>query len=130
MDEQLLPLLDLVPTHSADTVLRELSEQLRTRTDEELTALRTLHDAAGLPAENPHKGMPMPGMVTPEQVTEAAATTGDTFDTLARTHLSAHAKQCANLIGSLLKTDSPPQVVTLAGVMRTNAEFVLTTLEK
>ncbi|MEU4688875.1 DUF305 domain-containing protein [Actinoplanes sp. NPDC023714] len=128
MDEQLLPLLDLVPAHGADAALGDLSTQLGTRTHEGLTELRRLHDAAGLPAENPHKGMPMPGMVTPEQVTAAAATTGPAFDALLRTHLAAHFEQSANLIDSLLKTDSPPEIVALAGTRKATAEFALDSL--
>ncbi|MEU4564252.1 DUF305 domain-containing protein [Actinoplanes sp. NPDC023936] len=125
MDEQLLPLLDLAASRAARPALRELAAQVRTRTQKELAALRRLHDAAGLPAENPHKGMPMPGMVTPEQVAEAAAATGAAFDTLVRTHLEAHLTQCVHLIGSLLKTGSAPQVVTVADTMKANAEYAL-----
>lgn len=125
MDEQLLPLLDLTPSRTASPALRELTEQVRTRTHKELAALRELHDAAGLPAGNPHQGMPMPGMVMPEQITEAAATTGAAFDALIRGHLEAHLRQCLNLIGSLLKNGSPQQVVTVANTMKATAEYAL-----
>ena len=82
MGEELLPLLDLAPSRSRDAEVRALAADAKALHLTELAALYELHAAAGLPSENPHKGMPMPGMVTPEQVAAASASTGPAFDEL------------------------------------------------
>lgn len=125
MAEEVLPLLDLVPSHGSDSRLKQLSAQVRTQITEELVALRALHAAAGLPARNPHKGMPMPGMVTPGQVTEAAAASGARFDALVREHLAAHLRQSTSLVKSLRKTNSAPPVAAVAERIREHHEFAL-----
>ncbi|MFB9360274.1 DUF305 domain-containing protein [Actinoplanes nipponensis] len=114
MDEQLLPLLALAPGRGADAGLRALAADVRAGHEQELTVLRALHDQAGLPAENPHEGMPMPGMVTPEQVTEAAAARGPAFDELLARHLRAHLEQGVRLAGSEQRAGVEPQTRTLA----------------
>jgi hypothetical protein len=100
MDEELLPLLGLAPARARQPALRTLAAELTAFHQQELVALRELHRLAGLPAENPHKGMPMPGMVTPAQVTEAAATSGAGFDRLLVRHLRAHLEQGVRLASS------------------------------
>ena len=114
MDEELLPLLELAPTHASDAGLRALAAEVRAGHEQELDVLRRLHDQAGLPAENPHKGMPMPGMVTPEQVTAAAAAKGAAFDTLLTGHLRAHLEQGVKLALSEQKAGVEPQTKALA----------------
>jgi uncharacterized protein (DUF305 family) len=100
LDEQLLPLLDLAPTHAAKPALKATAAQVKAFTDDELTTLRALHDEARLPAQNPHEGMTMPGMVTPEQVAAAAELTGAAFDTELVTRLRDHLKQGESLAHS------------------------------
>ncbi|TWG12245.1 DUF305 domain-containing protein [Actinoplanes teichomyceticus] len=100
MDEELLPLLDLAPANAADPALRRVAEQVRALTVAELDTLRRLHDEAGLPSANPHKGMPMPGMVTPSLVAEAATRRGPGFDRLLATSLREHLRQGRQLAGS------------------------------
>lgn len=114
MNEELLPLLDLAPSHGADAGLRTLAAEVKAGHEQELVALRRLHDQAKLPSENPHKGMPMPGMVTPEQVTAAAATQGAAFDKLLAGHLRAHFDQGVMLAGSEEKAGVEPQTKALA----------------
>jgi uncharacterized protein (DUF305 family) len=114
MNEELLPLLDLAPTRSADPGLRALAAEVKTGHEQELEVLRRLHDQAKLPSANPHKGMPMPGMVTPEQVTAAAATKGAAFDKLLSGHLRAHFDQGVMLAGSEEKAGVEPQTKALA----------------
>jgi uncharacterized protein (DUF305 family) len=117
MAEELLPLLDLAPTRSRDARVKELSAQVKALHERELAALYQLHDAAGLPAENPHKGMPMPGMVTPEQVAAAAAASGPTFDRLLREHLAEHVAQGLRLATSEQKSGVEPRTRALAAQM-------------
>lgn len=100
MDEELLPLLALAPARTRHPALRTLAAEVTAFHQAELTELRELHRLAGLPAENPHRGMPMPGMVTPAQVTEAAATSGPGFDRLLARHLRAHLEQGVRLADS------------------------------
>jgi hypothetical protein len=112
MGEQLLPLLDLV---GADSTLFQISTQVRAFTEAELTELRQLHGEAGLPAENPHKGMPMPGMVMPSDVTAAAAAArGPEFDALLRKHLRAHLEQGQKLAESERAAGLEPRTTALA----------------
>ncbi|WP_305782316.1 DUF305 domain-containing protein [Symbioplanes lichenis] len=113
MDEELLPLLALVPERGGARV-KALSAEVSSFHEQELTALRALHDQAQLPAENPHKGMPMPGMVTPEQVTAAGRVRGAAFDTLIVGHLRAHFEQGVNLAESERKAGVEPQTKALA----------------
>ncbi|MFI7599481.1 DUF305 domain-containing protein [Actinoplanes sp. NPDC049681] len=130
MDEELLPLLALVPANGADARLQDLSDRVGAVHERELAALRGLHDQAGLPAENPHKGMPMPGMVTPQQVTEAAATRGPAFDTLVVRHLTAHLDQGVKLAESERRSGVEPRTRTLAGQMIENRRTYLRELRE
>ena len=114
MNEEMLPLLDLVPTHSSDAEVKALAASVRALHDQELVTLHELHDQAKLPAENPHKGMPMPGMVTPEQVVQAAAVRGPAFDKLVIRHLRAHFEQGVKLAGSEVRAGVEPRTKALA----------------
>ncbi|WP_306208278.1 DUF305 domain-containing protein [Actinoplanes sp. RD1] len=113
MDEELLPLLALVPERGGAGV-KELSAEVSSFHEQELTVLRALHDQAQLPAENPHKGMPMPGMVTPEQVTAAGKVRGAAFDALVTEQLRAHLEQGVSLAESERKAGVEPQTKALA----------------
>ena len=115
MNEEVLPLLDLAPARGSDPALRALAAEVRAGHQQELDTLRSLHEQAKLPSENPHKGMPMPGMVTPELVTEAAAATGAAFDKLLIRHLRAHLEQGVRLAESEQKAGVEPGARSLAG---------------
>jgi uncharacterized protein (DUF305 family) len=122
MDEELLPLLELVPARSGSSNVQALALQVKGFTTAELTTLRALHDQAGLPSENPHEGMPMPGMVTPELMTEASALTGKQFDSLAFKAIQGHLDQSEDLAGSEDKSGVEPQTRALAlQIIRTRA---------
>lgn len=114
MDEQLLPLLALAPGKAASDDVRAYAAGVQTFTTTELASLRQLHDQAKLPSENPHEGMPMPGMVTPEQVSEARAASGAAFDKLLLKHVRAHLEQGTSLAGSEEKAGVEPQTLALA----------------
>jgi uncharacterized protein (DUF305 family) len=130
MNEELLPLLDLAPGHSRDAAVQQLAAQVRAGHEDELGVLRGLHDQARLPAENPHKGMPMPGMVTPDQVTEATAVSGPAFDKLLLQHLKAHFDQGVRLADSEEKAGVEPQTKALAARVRQSRESFLAALPK
>ncbi|WP_250033384.1 DUF305 domain-containing protein [Paractinoplanes maris] len=114
MDEQLLPLLELVPKRTRTPATLAMTTQVKAFTDAELSILRQLHARAGLPDENPHEGMPMPGMVTPEQVTEATSLAGPAFDETATKLIKAHLQQSQDLARSEDKSGIEPQTRDLA----------------
>lgn len=114
MDEQLLPLLALAPQHGADPAVTALTARVRTSTEAELAALRSLRDEAGLPAQNPHEGMPMPGMVTADQVARAAKLTGPPFDAFTRQELAEVSRQGRSLAESEQRNGVEPRTRALA----------------
>jgi hypothetical protein len=97
MEEQMNPLLDLAPQRAADPAVKVLAIQVRAFTDTELPVLRQLHDQAGLPAQNPHEGMLMPGMVTAAEVAGAATLSGGEFDALTVRWVKEYLEQGVNL---------------------------------
>ena len=123
MDEQLEPLLALVPQRSRDAKVQALGKRVQAFTDAELSELRALHDEAGLPAKNPHEGMPMPGVVSADTVKKAAALSGAAFDKLALEQISGHLKQGQNLAESEEKAGTEQRTRALASdVIETRTE--------
>ena len=114
MDEQLLPLLTLAPERGGDPTVTALAGQVRTFTETELAALRSLHDEAGLPAQNPHEGMTMPGMVTADEVAQAAKLTGRPFDAFARQKIAEASRQGKSLAESEQRYGVEPRTRALA----------------
>jgi uncharacterized protein (DUF305 family) len=130
MDEQLLPLLQLVPDRSGSAAVQALATQVKAFTDAELSTLHQLRDRAGLPPGNPHEGMPMPGMVQAGQVAEAAKLVGPEFDTFVVTQIKGHLDQSQSLARSEDQSGVEAQTRSLAlQVLRTRTE-ALSTLKK
>ena len=128
MDEELQPLLALAPQgHNPDVLA--LAAQVTAFTGTELAALRALHDQAGLPAENPHEGMPMPGMVTPDLVKQAAALRGAAFDTLLVKQIRAHLEQGSKLAESESKAGIEAQTLALAAQVIATRTKILPTIK-
>jgi uncharacterized protein (DUF305 family) len=125
MDEELLPLLALTPQQTRNPDVVALSAQVTAFTGTELASLRALHDQAGLPAENPHEGMPMPGMVTPDLVKKAATLRDAAFDTLLVKQIRAHLEQGSKLAESESKAGIESQTLALAArVIATRTEVL------
>jgi uncharacterized protein (DUF305 family) len=114
MDEQLLPLLELAPTHGANPAVRSLAAEVKAFHADELGSLRQLRDQAKLPTENPHEGMLMPGMVSAEEVAKAKTATAAAFDALLLKDLRAHFEQGVSLATSERKAGVEPQTLALA----------------
>jgi hypothetical protein len=114
MDEQLLPLLKLVPERGRDRTAVALAAQVETVTGTELATLRALHDQAGLPAQNPHEGMPMPGMVTSPDLARARTLTGAGFDRFATGKVHEYLEQGLRLAGSEAQAGAEPRTLALA----------------
>jgi uncharacterized protein (DUF305 family) len=130
MDEQVLPLLNLVPTRSGDPDVQALALQVKAFTEAELSMLRQLHIEAGLPAANPYKETTMPGMVTTEQVTKAAEMSGVAFDQIAVQQIKAHLEEGQNLARSEDKSGVEPQTRGLALQVLRTRQHALSTLQK
>ena len=128
MDEEMLPLLELVPERSGSSDVQALAAQVQAFTNAELSEFRALHDQAGLPAVNPHKGMPMPGMVTPSDVTAAAALGTKEFDALLREHLVAHLEQGRKLAESERTAGVEPRTTALAARISETRQATLSVL--
>jgi len=123
MDEQVQPLLDLVPSHSRDPKVQALGVQVQAVAKAELATLRSLHDQAGLPAANPHEGMPMPGVVTIDKVNQAARLSGTTFDAVAVEQIRGYLEHGIDLAQSEQKSGAEAQTRALAlNVIRTRTE--------
>ncbi|GIE92890.1 DUF305 domain-containing protein [Paractinoplanes rishiriensis] len=130
MDESLLPLLELVPSRSGSPDVQAVALQVQAFTEAELSALRELHAQAGLPRVNPHKSMPMPGMVTPDQVSKAAKATGEEFDTLVLRALEEHLTQSRQLAGSEENSGAEPQTRALALQVIRTRDAALATIKE
>ncbi|GAA4261977.1 DUF305 domain-containing protein [Dactylosporangium darangshiense] len=115
MDEQLLPLLDLVRDRAADPALVSLAGDLRGVYDGELPRLRALSDQAGLPKDNPHKGHKMPGLVDADTLSALRSDSGAGFEQRAVACLREHLAQLANLATSEIANGTSPTVKSLAG---------------
>jgi hypothetical protein len=112
MDEQLVPML--VDSHTGSATVRELGKKADALTKSELVELRRLHDQAALPAENPHKGMEMPGMVSSSQITHAGALREADFDNYFKKCLRDHLDQTGRLALGEKSSGKEPQTVSLA----------------
>ncbi|MFC4063390.1 DUF305 domain-containing protein [Actinoplanes subglobosus] len=114
MHEQVVPLLDVVPAHTGTAATRDLAARVRVFTEAELPELRALHELAGLPAENPHVGMPMPGMVTEPELAEMTALTGPAFDAAATAKIGEAVEQAITLARSEQQNGTDPRTRALA----------------
>lgn len=114
MDEQLLPVLDLVSRRSADPALTRLAAQLRPRYTSELEQLKALRAKAGLDSANPHAGHRMPGLVDADTLAAIDAAAGAEFDRKAAACLREHLDQLASLARSELSNGTSGSVKDLA----------------
>ncbi|WP_432824933.1 DUF305 domain-containing protein [Dactylosporangium sp. CA-092794] len=120
MDEQLLPVLDLVRERSADPGLVGLAGDLRGVYDAELPRLRGLSAAAKLPSDNPHKGHKMPGLVDADRLAAMRAASGADFERQATDCLREHLDQLARLAGAEVANGTSPSVKDLARQVEQN----------
>jgi hypothetical protein len=114
MNEQVVPLLDAVPGHTDGAAARDLAARVRVWTEAELPELRALHALAGLPAENPHVGMPMPGMVTETELSAMTELSGPAFDAAATGKLGEVVAQAITLASSERENGTDPRTRALA----------------
>ncbi|WP_164465856.1 DUF305 domain-containing protein [Actinoplanes teichomyceticus] len=126
LNEQLVPLLDAIPQHTSTPAVTDLAARVRTFTEAELPTLRALHDRAGLPADNPHVGMPMPGMVTATELAAMTKLSGTDFDTAAVHQLRESVEQGMTLARGEQEHGADQETRDLAGaVLRARAPLVV-----
>ncbi|MET7426616.1 DUF305 domain-containing protein [Dactylosporangium sp. NPDC005555] len=114
MDEQLLPVLDLVPRRTADQALIRLAADLRARYTSEIQQLKALRARAGLDESNPHAGHRMPGLVDAESLATIGGTDGAEFELKVAECLRTHLDQLASLARSELTNGTSAAVKDLA----------------
>ena len=70
--EQALTMAAMAPTHGASERVQLLAKKVDLSQRDEIAAMTRWLQARGLPlhGEHHHAGMPMPGMLTPEQLAE------------------------------------------------------------
>jgi len=125
MEEQILPLLTLVPTRGGDPAAAALAARVKTVTETELGTLRALHDEAGLPAQNQHEGMPMPGMVTPQDLAQTDTLAGAAFDKVADAKIHEYLEQGLELAHSEAQAGAEPRTLALASSITDNRRRLL-----
>ncbi|MFJ6167799.1 DUF305 domain-containing protein [Micromonospora orduensis] len=125
MTQRLLPVLDLVPTHTADPAWRRLAAQIRTGRSADLTRSRQLLADSGAPATNPHEGHDMPGMITADELAALRSATGRPFHLLLAAHLRAHLTQSVRVATAEQQGGVHPGTTAMAAaVVRTgNADL-------
>ena len=114
MDEQLLPVLDLVRQRSADPALVGLAETLRSRYTSEIEQLKALRARAGLDASNPHAGHRMPGLVDADTLAAIGGAGGGEFERQVAECLRTHLGQLASLARSEVTNGTSAAVKDLA----------------
>jgi uncharacterized protein (DUF305 family) len=117
MDERVLPLLDLGAAQGHSLAIRRLARQLRDAHVAELTRLRETLRLSGLPADNPHTGHDMPGMIIAAELTRLRAAEGAAFDALFTGHLDAHLRQSLSVTRSEQISGADPGVKALAAAI-------------
>jgi len=114
MNDQLQPLLRLVPEHTRDAAMTGLCARLQSAVVTETATLHRLHDRAGLPAQNPHEGMTMPGLIPADAVTRAAALSGPSFDAALAAQLKPYLQQSRRLAEDERRAGTDPETRALA----------------
>lgn len=117
MDEQLLPVLDLLAQRAGEPELATVAVELRAVYDAELPKLRALGQQAGIPADNPHRGHKMPGLVDADRLASIRGASGAEFERQAVDCLREHLDQLAGLARSELQNGTSPAVKALAGTV-------------
>ncbi|NMO53158.1 DUF305 domain-containing protein [Actinoplanes sp. TBRC 11911] len=125
MNDQVLPLLALVPARSGEPALTKLSAEVQASATAGLTTLHSLHDRAGLPSANPHEGMLMPGLIPADEVTRLATLTGPGFDRAVGEQLRTYLEQSRRLAQDEQKAGTDPDTRALATRIATDCDAAL-----
>jgi uncharacterized protein (DUF305 family) len=110
---QALEMTALIADRSAREEMKRLGQRISVSQEDEIDMMRTWLRARGqeVPSEHAHhthEGM-MPGMLTPEQMAELTAATGDRFDQLFLKYMIQHHEGALTMVDELFKTPGAGQ---------------------
>jgi uncharacterized protein (DUF305 family) len=115
MDEQVMAMVELAPSHAAASAVRQLAQRISADCAAELTSLDGLLRSAGQdPGVNVHEGHHMPGMMTSDELTSLGESEGAAFDRLFLRRLREHGEQAALLAALESRSGSDPATRALA----------------
>ncbi|WP_327287486.1 DUF305 domain-containing protein [Streptomyces sp. NBC_01198] len=115
MDEQVMAMVQLAPSHAAAPAVRQLAQRISPDVAAELASLDGLLRSAGQdPAVNVHEGHHMPGMMTVDELTSLGESQGAAFDRLFLRRLRDHGEQAARLAALEGQAGSDPASRALA----------------
>jgi uncharacterized protein (DUF305 family) len=115
MDDQVMAMVELAPTHAAAPAVRQLAQRIGPGCTAELTSLGGLLTRAGQdPGVNVHEGHHMPGMMTADELKTLGESGGAAFDRLFLLRLREHGEQAARLAASESRAGTDPAARALA----------------
>jgi uncharacterized protein (DUF305 family) len=116
---QAIEMTELLKTRTSRDVMRKLAERIDLSQSDEIRMMQAWLVARGQIAPEQfahhHEHMMMPGMLTPEQMTELAAARGDRFDTLFLEGMIAHHQGALTMVAELMKKPGAAQESEIFG---------------
>ena len=110
---QAIEMTDLIPSRTSREAMKLLGQRIAVSQADEMNMMRTWLKARGqeVPAEHAHHmpGGMMPGMLTPEQMAELTAATGEAFDKLFLRYMIQHHEGALSMVDELFKTPGAGQ---------------------
>ena len=110
---QAIEMTDLIASRTSREPMKLLGQRIAVSQADEMNMMRTWLKARGqeVPAEHAHHmpGGMMPGMLTPEQMAELTAATGEAFDKLFLRYMIQHHEGALAMVDDLFKTPGAGQ---------------------
>ena len=110
---QAIEMTDLIASRTSREPMKLLGQRIAVSQADEMNMMRTWLKARGqeVPAEHSHHmpGGMMPGMLTPEQMAELTAATGEAFDKLFLRYMIQHHEGALSMVDDLFKTPGAGQ---------------------
>jgi len=110
---QAIEMTDLIASRTSRDQMKLLGQRIAVSQADEMNMMRTWLKARGqeVPAEHAHHmpGGMMPGMLTPEQMAELTAATGEAFDKLFLRYMIQHHEGALAMVDDLFKTPGAGQ---------------------
>ena len=110
---QAIEMTDLIASRTSRDQMKLLGQRIAVSQADEMNMMRTWLKARGqeVPAEHAHHmpGGMMPGMLTPEQMAELTAATGEAFDKLFLRYMIQHHEGAVSMVKELFDTPGAAQ---------------------
>jgi uncharacterized protein (DUF305 family) len=110
---QAIEMTDLIASRTSREQMKLLGQRISVSQADEMNMMRSWLKARGqeIPAEHAHHmpGGMMPGMLTPEQMAELTAATGEAFDKLFLRYMIQHHEGALTMVDELFKTPGAGQ---------------------